>query len=116
MNKEILIKLLQLHFHHERKINEFQGKINLDYFEIDLLDVVLDAAGIPADNSVEQMEQYGYSEWLDQPDTFSRYRYYQEFKRQVRLGKYQECEAYLESVFATHQPDASVESILAEVA
>lgn len=42
MDKEILSKLLQIHFEHNRKLHEFAGKINLNYFEVDLLSVVLE--------------------------------------------------------------------------
>ena len=116
MDNEILIKLLQLQFVHNRKIEEFQGRINLDYFEIDLLALVLDAVGIPADNTIEQIEQYGYSEWLTQPGVYSRDWYYEEFQRRVRLGSYEEGEAYLKAIQVTHQPHALFESILAEMA
>lgn len=101
MDKEILIKLLQLQFEHHHKVEEFAGKINLNYLEIDLLSVVLDAAGVPADNTVEQIEKYGYTDWLDQPDTFSRYGYYRVFEKQVVHGTYEECQAYLEAIMAS---------------
>jgi hypothetical protein len=101
MDKEILIKLLQLQFEHGRKIEEFAGKINLNYLEIDLLSVVLDALGVPSDNTIEQIEKYGYVDWLNQPDTFSRYGYYRVFEKQVVHGTYEECLAYLEAVMAT---------------
>ena len=104
MDNEILIKLLQLQFEHNRKIEEFAGKINLNYLEIDLLSVVLDALGVPADNTSEQIEKYGYYDWLKRPDTCSRYLYYEEFKQQVMQGSYQECRAYLEAVAATRRP------------
>lgn len=101
MDKEILIKLLQIHFEHKRKIDEFRGKINLAYLEVDLLNLVLDAVGIPADNTIEQIEKYGYVGWLGQPDTFSRYGYYRVFEKQVVHGTAEECQAYLEAVRAT---------------
>lgn len=104
MDKEILIKLLQLQFEHNRKIEEFAGKINLTYLEIDLLSVVLDALEVPADNTIEQIEKYGYYEWLDQPDTCSRYSYYEEFKKRVKQGNDEECRVYLETIAATRQP------------
>lgn len=104
MNNEILIKLLQLQFEHNRKIEEFAGKINLNYLEIDLLSVVLDALGIPADNTIEQIEKYGYYDWLKQPETCSRYLYYEEFKNRVKQGSDEECRAYLEAIAATRHP------------
>ena len=104
MDNEILIKLLQLQFEHNRKIEEFAAKINLNYLEIDLLSLVLDALGVPADNTIEQIEKYGYNDWLQQSDTCSRYSYYEEFKHRVRRGSYEECRAYLEAVAATHRP------------
>lgn len=104
MDKEILIKLLQLQFEHNRKIEEFAGKINLTYLEIDLLSLVLDALGVPADNTIGQIEKYGYYDWLKQPDTCSRYLYYEEFKKRVKQGSHEECRAYLEAVAATRQP------------
>jgi hypothetical protein len=115
MDNEVLIKLLQLQFAHNRKIAGFQGKIKLDYFEIDLLEVVLDAVGIPADNTIDQIERYGYSEWLTQPDIVSRSWYYEEFQRRVRLGSYEEGEAYLETIRVIHLPFSSFEPILAEM-
>ncbi|MCB9078869.1 MAG: hypothetical protein H6631_14800 [Anaerolineaceae bacterium] len=98
MNETLLIKLLQLHYEHQRKIDEFKGKLNLTYLEIDLLDLVLDAIGVPADNSVEQIGQYGYGVWLEQSDTFSRGWYYTEFQQQVKHGAAEECRAYLENI------------------
>jgi hypothetical protein len=104
MDKKSLIKLLQIQFEHNRKIREFRGKLNLDYFEIDLLGVVLDALGIPADNSVEQIEKYGYAGWLAQPETVSRFGYYQEFEAQVVNGTDEECQAYLDTIALADQP------------
>lgn len=108
MDKEILIKLLHLQFEHDRKIATFRGKINLDYLEIDLLSLVLDALGIPVDNSIEQIGKYGYGEWLNQPDTFSRYCYYEAFEQQVTQGNYTECAAYLEAITTTHRLGCSL--------
>jgi hypothetical protein len=116
MNNEILIKLLQLQFEHDRKIEEFANKINLSYLEIDLLSVVLDALGVPADNTIEQIEKYGYYDWLDQPGTRSRYSYYQEFKNRVKQGDAEECRAYLEAVAAHHQTAYSFNISLLESA
>ena len=107
MNTEILIKLLQLQFEHNRKIEEFAGKINLNYLEIDLLSVVLDALGVPADNTLEQIEKYGYYGWFDQPGTRSRYSYYEKFKNRVNQGDYEECRAYLEIVAVSLQSSHS---------
>lgn len=101
MNKEILIKLLQMQFEHRHKLQEFKGKINLDYLEVDLLGVVLDAVGVPADNTIEQIEKYGYVNWLNQPDTFSRYGYYRVFDKEISHGTEAECRAYLEAVMNT---------------
>lgn len=101
MDNEILINLLQIQFEHHRKIEEFAGKLNLNYLEIDLLSVVLDALGVPADNTIEQIEKYGYVDWLNQPDTFSRYGYYRVFEKQVVHGTYEECQTYLEAVMAS---------------
>lgn len=101
MDEKSLTKLLQMQFEHERKLREFAGKINLNYFEIDLLSVVLDAVGVPADNTLEQIEKYGYAGWLEQPDTVSRAWYYDEFHEQVAHGTYEEAQAYLESVIVT---------------
>lgn len=101
MNNEMLIKLLQIHFEHKRKIDELKGKLNLAYLEVDLLSLVLDAVGVPADNTIEQIEKYGYGGWLHQPDTFSRYSYYRVFEKQIVRGTYEECRTYLEAVRAT---------------
>lgn len=114
MDKEILIQLLQIQFEHNRKIDEFTGKINLNYFAIDLLSLVLDAVGVPADNTIEQIGKYGYSEWLKQPDTYSRYWYYEAFKSQVAQGSYEECKAYLEAITLTRQPGYSFDLSLLE--
>lgn len=101
MDEQILVKLLQLHFEHARKLREFTGKLNLNYLELDLLDVVLDAAGVPADNTVAQIRKYGYAGWLEQPDTFSRGWYYDEFQNQVKTGTAEECQVYLRDIMAT---------------
>jgi hypothetical protein len=98
MDEKTLIKLLQMQFEHQRKLAEFAGKVNVSYFEIDLLNVVLDAVGIPADNSIEQIGKYGYGGWADQPNTFSRAWHYDEFEHQVKQGTAEECRAYLESI------------------
>ena len=105
MNQEILLKLLQLQVEHNRKLGEFKGKINLVYLEIDLLSVVLDAVGVPTDNTIEQIEKYGYSDWLSQPDTVSRCSYYRVFEEQVVQGTAEECQTYLEAVKATIPSD-----------
>ena len=97
-DEPILIKLLQTHYEHNRKIREFAGRINLAYFEIDLLGSVLDAIGVPADNSLAQIRKYGYGGWIEQPDTFSRAWFYDEFQAQVKHGAAEECKAYLENV------------------
>lgn len=101
MDEKSLIKLLQMQFEHERKLREFAGKLNLNYFEVDLLSVVLDAVGVPADNTLDQIEKYGYAGWLDQPDTLSRAWHYDEFHLQVTRGTYEECRAYLENIIMT---------------
>lgn len=101
MDEKTLIKLLQLHFEHQQKLHEFAGKINLNYFDIDLLSVVLDAAGVPTDNVIDQIEKYGYAGWIERPDTFSREWYYDEFHQQVTYGSYEECRDYLEEVIVT---------------
>ena len=101
MDEQILIKLLQLHFEHSRKLHEFSGKVNLNYLELDLLNMVLDAAVVPADNTIAQIRKYGYTGWLEQPDTFSRGWYYDEFQNQVKHGTAEECRAYLMDVMVT---------------
>lgn len=101
MDETILIKLLQLQFEHNRKLREFAGKINLGYFEIDLLNLVLDAVGVPADNTLQQIGKYGYGDWIEQPDTFSRAWYYDAFNQQVTRGTYEECRDYLEKIIIT---------------
>ncbi len=98
MDETILIRLLQLHFEHQQKIREFVGKINLSYLEMDLLAVILDAVGVPADNTLAQIGKYGYGLWLEQPDTFSRAWYYDEFQRQVLSGAPEECKEYLADI------------------
>lgn len=115
MNNDILTKLLQMHFEHNRKLGEFRGKINLDYLEVDLLSVVLDALGVPADNTIEQIEKYGYVDWQSRPDTFSRYGYYRVFEKQVTHGTSHECRAYLEAVMATVPPHFLVDLRAAEL-
>jgi len=101
MSEITLIKLLQIQFAHERKLREFAGKINLNYFAIDLLSVVLDAIGVPTDNTLAQIGKYGYGGWIEQPDIFSREGYYDEFHRQVTHGTAEECQAYLENIIVT---------------
>ena len=101
MDETILIKLLQIHFAHQRKIQEFAGKLNLSYFELDLLDLVLDAVSVPADNTLEQIGKYGYGSWLEQPNTFSRAWHYDEFQQCVNQGTYEECKDYLEKIIIT---------------
>ena len=98
MDEKILIKLLQLQFSHNRKLNEFMGKMNLSYLEIDLLSLVLDSIGVPADNNLAQIRKYGYGTWYEQPDTFTRDWHYREFQRAVVLGTPEECQSYLEAV------------------
>jgi hypothetical protein len=101
MDEKTLIKLLQIQFEHQRKLRGFAGKINLNYFDIDLLSVVLDATGVPVDNVIDQIEKYGYAGWLERPDPFSREWYYDEFQQQVMHGTYEECRDYLEEVIVT---------------
>ncbi len=98
MDEKILIKLLQMQLEHQRKVNQFTGKLNVSLFEIDLLSVVLDAVGVPADNTLEQIGKYGYGDWLDRPDTFTRYEYYREFEKRVQTGAEAELKVYLEHV------------------
>ena len=101
MDEKLLIKLLKMHFEHEHKLHEFSGKINLSYLAVDLLSVVLDAIGVPADNTLAQIRKYGYAGWLNQPDTCSREWYFDEFQRQVKHGSDEELKAYLEDVAVT---------------
>lgn len=101
MNEMVLIKMLQLQYEHERKLREFAGKINLSYFEIDLLSLVLDAVGVPADNTLEQIGKYGYGDWIERPDTSSRAWYYEEFQARVTSGSEAEVRAYLENIIIT---------------
>jgi hypothetical protein len=101
MDEKILIKLLQLQFEHQRKLGEFAGKLNLSYFELDLLSLVLDAVGVPADNTVEQIGKYGFGDWIDKPNTFSRYWHYRQFEMEVKQGSEAECKAYLENIILT---------------
>ena len=101
MPEKTLIELLQIQFAHERKLGEFAGKINLNYFAIDLLSVVLEAIGVPADNTLAQIGKYGYGGWIEQPDIFSREGYYDEFHHQVTHGTAEECQAYLENIIVT---------------
>ena len=101
MDEKTLVKLLQMHFEHQRRLGEFVGKINLSYLELDLLEVVLDAIGVPADNSIEQIGKYGYGGWIDQTDTFSRYWHYREFEKRVKRGTEEECRLYLENIIMT---------------
>ena len=101
MNEMVLIKMLQLQFQHERKLREFAGKINMSYFEIDLLSLVLDGVGVPADNTLEQIGKYGYGDWIEQPGTFSRAWYYEKFESRVTSGSEAECQAYLENIILT---------------
>ena len=101
MDNAILIRLLKLHFEHQRKLDEIATKVNPGYFQVDLLGLVLDAGGIPSDNTIEQMGKYGYGDWIEQPETFSRDCYYDTFQRYVVQGTYEECLAYLQNVVAT---------------
>jgi hypothetical protein len=98
MDNQLLVRLLQLQFEHHHKLQEFAGKMNLDYLEIDLLSVVLDELGVPADNTFEQVEKYGYFDWANRPDTCSRHTYYEDFEKQITRGSAEECRAYLETV------------------
>ena len=98
MDEKILIKLLQIQFSHNRKLNEFIGKMNLGYLEIDLLSLVLDSIGVPADNTLAQIRKHGYGNWYEQSDTFTRDWHYREFQRVVVQGTAEECRSYLEAV------------------
>ena len=101
MDETILIKLLQIQSQHQRKLREFAGKLNLSYFELDLLSLVLDAVGVPADNTIDQIGKYGYGSWIEQPNTFSRAWYYDKFQQCVTQGAYEECKDYLEKIIIT---------------
>lgn len=95
MKDSILIRLLQLQFEHDQKIKKFGPKLDFSYFDIDLLPVVLDAIGLPPDNTVEQEEKYGYPDYVDHEDTFCRDYWYDLFDEIIENGNPDECAAYL---------------------
>ncbi|SKA72584.1 hypothetical protein SAMN02745704_00450 [Paucidesulfovibrio gracilis DSM 16080] len=76
MNKdEIAVKLLQIGFSHDQQI-EAIGELGFDcsYFSIsdNLEELALDVIGIPSDNTVELIKQYGEEEGMAHPDLFCR--------------------------------------------
>ncbi|MBN1889174.1 MAG: hypothetical protein JW850_14370 [Thermoflexales bacterium] len=70
MNDEILVRLLLIEAEHDEKLKQHEEAINDEYWNIDLIEVVLDAIGVPADNSVELKMNF------DHPDFFCRDWFY----------------------------------------
>jgi len=55
MTEEILIKLLRLHFDHNKKVSEVEKHgLELGVFYVTILDVVLDALGVPGWKEIEE--------------------------------------------------------------
>lgn len=94
-NEALLIRLLQLDYQQWEKVSRFDGVIDFSYFDVDLLDLVLDAVGLPRDNTVEQIDQYGYETGMDHPQTFCRDYWTDQFRERVQNGTPDECVAYL---------------------
>ena len=95
MQDALLIHLLQLQFRHEQKMREFGTKLDFSYFDIDLVKPVLDAIGLPRDNTVDQNEKHGYPAYVDHPDTFCRDYWSGAFYDMVENGTPDECAAYI---------------------
>lgn len=89
MDDEILIRLLQIEFEHNCRISKHEEVLNTDNLYIDLLSVVLDAIGVPADNSAKLDPEH--------PDFFCRDWHYFEFE-EIAEGTCEECKAYLKAV------------------
>ncbi|TAK95431.1 MAG: hypothetical protein EPO07_15490 [Verrucomicrobia bacterium] len=73
LSNSVLVKLLQVDAEHNRVIEELERhKLDLGPLKIDLCNIVLDALGVPADNTVQQVEKHGHNKGYEQLDTFCR--------------------------------------------
>lgn len=71
--RKLCIAILATECCHVRKLRALEAmQINPEGLYVDMLDYVLDAIGVPADNTVEQSRKYGEDAWIDRADTFCR--------------------------------------------
>jgi hypothetical protein len=70
--KKYAVAILKAEAEHDKKMDKLQkADLTVDNFRVDLLDIVLDMLGVPADNSSEMRETYG-QEGYDRPDCICR--------------------------------------------
>ncbi|PAP75082.1 hypothetical protein [Rubrivirga marina] len=94
-SETLLIRLLQLDHQQWAKVGKFHPDIDFSYFDVNLLDLVLDAIGLPQDNTVEQADKYGPETGFDHADTFCRDYWTTQFRDRVQDGTPDECAAYI---------------------
>ena len=95
MEDTILIRLLQIQKEQDRKTERFDPEMDLHYFDIDLLTVVLDVIGLPEEGSEAPI--------LSQEDPFCRDSWASMFYDMVETGTPDECAAYISRVRKTYQ-------------
>lgn len=107
MTDALLIKLLHLQFQQDQKMREFGSKLDFSYFNIELIEPVLDEIGLPRDNTVDQDKKYGYLDYVDHPDTFCRDYWSGSFSEHVENGTPDECAAFISWVRKSYQEHLS---------
>lgn len=101
MTEEILIKLLRLHFDHNKKVSEVEKHgLELGVFYVNVLDVVLDALGVPAWKEVEEGTDpdAGDSGGGDAHEPFDRQWCWGAYEEMVNEGTEEEFRDFLEAV------------------
>lgn len=94
MEDAILIRLLQIQAEQDRKTSRFDPDLDLHYFNVDLLSVILDAVGLPEEGADAPV--------ASQDEPFCRDSWYSMFGDMVENGTPDECAAYLSRVRKTY--------------
>lgn len=93
---DFIIPLIKRVNAHNEKVRQLEGIVNTEFFCIEVLDLLLDAFGVPPDNTVEQHQKYG-DQANDRPDTFGRDWWYERYWK-IKFNTEEEIWTFLESV------------------
>lgn len=96
MTDQTLIKLLRLHFEHNKKVSEVERRgIELGYFYVNVLDIVLDDLGVSGWEEVKEIDD---SDDESAPEPFDRQWCWGTYEEMVNEGTEEEFRAFLAAV------------------
>lgn len=101
MTEEILIKLLRLHFDHNKKVSEVEKHgLELGLFRVNVLDVVLDALAVPGWKEVEEAtdSDADKSGGEDAHEPFDRQWCWGTYEEMINEGTEEEFSGFLEAI------------------